>query len=138
MMDFDKIITATPINRQTAKQMGGGINFDNSKLVPKHILCVFDCPPIADIPLVTRKSPTFRDFTGHKLGMLTVMGLSAAGENATGKGRWVVRCQCGSFGHLTAKAIKNGNIEMCQACLHIKKMREGRYSKKTKESKADE
>lgn len=65
-------------------------------------------------------TPGFIDLTGRKKGRFTVLGLMA-GE----KGKWVVRCVCGTYTTRSAKSIKsvetnpNAELDACRHCMHI-------------------
>lgn len=111
------IAARSPINRTAALVVSRGVRYEmNSKITtPEYV-----GPP----PIVPRHKhpnvPSFIDLTGRKKGRLTVIGLMAEV-----KGRWVVRCICGTYTTRSAKSIKssdtnpNANYDACRECMHL-------------------
>lgn len=74
-------------------------------------------------PLPIRQFPGFKqhDLTGRKSGRYTVIGCAIfVPKNhltSTNNIRWVVKCSCGRYGHLTTKGVKNNSPNtMCSEC----------------------
>nr|CAC9204713.1 Uncharacterised protein [Escherichia coli] len=57
--------------------------------------------PLKDLAL----DPSFVDLTGRKKGRFTVIGLMKEKK----KGRWLVRCVCGTYTTRSAKSIKGAD-----------------------------
>ncbi|NEG94094.1 hypothetical protein [Leclercia adecarboxylata] len=115
MANFGDIHRA-PINKTAALVTGKGFSYE-----PDCIICTpeFVGPPeIADVRDLLR-NPSFIDLTGRKKGRFTVIGLMKEG-----RGKWVVRCVCGTYTIRNAKAIKgadsnpNAHIDACRRCMH--------------------
>lgn len=97
-----------PINRTAALVVSKGTHFHPNKKVQT-----------ADqkTPIRTRKVPlNIENLTGRRRGRFTVLGL-AEGM----KGRWVVRCDCGTYSLRRSKAINNpeNDQDRCEECRHL-------------------
>lgn len=104
MKDFEFTATHVPIDMTARKVVSKGINFDKNEFVSKHKFKYH-----SDLPLIINnqlpKDPSFIDFTGLKVGNLSVIGLV---KNSYGiRGKWLVKCNCGIYEVRTSKAIKN-------------------------------
>ena len=123
---FDKLAVSRPVNRQSATVAGSG----GSHYSPKIKTCervYSDIPVHSDVPakMVQNlpKAPTFTDLTGRKFGKFTVVGYLGK-LNPKVKGKWQVRCVCGSYEQRTAKAICSAiagvpgteSTAMCLSC----------------------
>jgi len=56
----------------------------------------------------------FVDLTGQVFGSLTV--LQRVGNGATGKARWLCRCECGRTTESYGQDLRRGKSGVCQAC----------------------
>lgn len=80
----------------------------------------------SDLPLPTRAASGPFVLTGRVFGRLTVVGLGVTPPGRRVKeGRWVVRCQCGSYSHRKAKSLREGASLMCSRCRKVEFMRAG-------------
>lgn len=114
---MERIGASNPIDKTAAMVVSKGYQYEPdinaSKVNP------YD----SELPLPTRvvskamtQSPYFTDLKGHKLGRLTVLGLSQ-----DHKGLWIVRCQCGIYSARNKKSLLNSkNInDRCNRCNHL-------------------
>jgi len=104
----------TAINKTAALVVGAGTHYEPNKKVQTND---------SDLPIATRPftkaelgQSCFIDLTGARVGRFTVIG--AARDF---KGRWVVRCDCGTYSTRKVKAIKNAeNIQdRCEHCRYL-------------------
>lgn len=104
----------TAINKTAALVVGTGTHY-----VPNKKVLAND----SDLPIATRlltkaelRQSCFIDLAGARVGRFTVIG--AARDFS---GRWVVRCDCGTYSTRKTKAIKNSkNIQdRCEHCRHL-------------------
>lgn len=113
---WDAVLASTPLNTTAARVTSKGFQY---QVTAKFSEQSWDAPP----PLVriTRKltaNASFTDFTGRRVGRLTVIGLAADGV-------WVCRCSCGRYVGRRAKGIKKNSAEaMCNHCDYARKLRE--------------
>lgn len=103
-----------PVNKTAATVTSRGVHYDPDKIVQTND---------SDLPIATRpftkeelKQKSFVDLTGRRVGRFSVIG--AARDF---KGRWVVRCDCGTYSTRRAKSIKNPeNVQdRCEHCRHL-------------------
>lgn len=123
MTDFDRIAASSPLNAQAGASASKGTDysFSTSRMT-------FDvCPPLADdvaILCMKASAPDMVDYTGKKLGRLTVVGLMKKPKDVA-KGwpaRWVCRCVCGSLVGIKTAHLKAG-MDRCDACVQTALMR---------------
>lgn len=123
------IAALSPINKTAARVVSKGVSYEmTSKIaVPEYV-----GPP----PTIPRHKlpdcPSFVDLTGKEKGRLKVIGLMAEE-----KGRWVVRCSCGTYTTRSAKSIKsidynlNAKFDACRECMHFVHMKREEIYRRT-------
>jgi hypothetical protein len=84
-------------------------------------------PPMIDLKRVKWPGDPPKDWTGHRLGRLTVVGYWGANMNRNGEGtckhQWICRCVCGKYTMRNARTIKKAQErskvhDMCDLCRH--------------------
>lgn len=109
----DPVLRA-PVDRVAARVIRPGVKYEPAKRIQ-----TADQPTPFQVVKLTQshlRNPSFKDFTGRRVGRLTVYGLS------TDSGRWACRCDCGTYTLRTAKSIRNPNnatIDRCEHCRHL-------------------
>lgn len=109
-------VPSNPINKTAALVVSRGIGYEPN--------CKIQVPEYVGPPLMVKKSDHprasgFIDLTGMRKGRLTVIGLMLEM-----KGRWVVRCVCGTYTTRSAKSIKSvdsnprAQYDACRECMH--------------------
>lgn len=137
-MDFDRLATSAPLNRQAAQDY----NATGDGWAPERKANVirFDGPPpLAPITASHRRNPSFVDQTGRRVGRLVVLGRidrDAAGiVNRDDRGAaWAVRCNCGAYEYRRAKKLKTytaDGFHMCSDCSYVEDLKAGRVRTKT-------
>lgn len=108
MIDYDKLKTAKPANKQAAI-----VTSKSEEYIPdkKVVVLEWDSPPPLRAPPLE-----VRHLIGKKVGRLTVIGLSEK------RGVWVCRCACGKYVSRKAKSIGNPNNDKdrCEQCRHVR------------------
>lgn len=121
-----KIGNSKPINKTAALVIGKGEQYKS----PKKINAKHSYAPIKTRPITLNElnAEGFIDLTSHKVGRLTVVGLSAEKP-----GRWVCRCSCGMYTERKSKAIKNKNnyVDMCEECRHLVWLKRAEHYRRT-------
>ena len=65
-------------------------------------------------------APSLTDLTGRKKGRFTVVGMAAEG-----KGKWVVRCVCGTYTIRSSQSVKSvdknplAHFDACRECMNL-------------------
>jgi len=110
------ISSRAPINKLAAIVTASGFSYQpNCKVQVQEYVGPPEMVPKYKHP----KIDSFKDLTGIKKGRFTVIGLMA-----NEKGKWVVRCVCGTYTTRSAKAIKsvdknpNAHLDACRECMH--------------------
>ena len=119
----------SPVNKTAALVVSKGIHYEMNckiqtpefigppKMIPRHLL---------------PKTPSFIDLTGRQKGRLKVIGLMAEE-----KGKWVVRCVCGTYTIRSSKAIlsietnPNAMFDACRECMHFAQMKRHEVYRRT-------
>lgn len=132
-MDFDRIATAAPLDRQASVARDGSGDLWQAKVPEWH--AHWNAPPLAERPM----PPQTPDLSGRKFGRLTVIRYHRAHKH---KGaQWLVRCTCGAYELRCTAVIKaEANPDhCCQACDWLKHINWRRNGSNTAETrKADE
>ena len=131
-MSFDRIITSTPINKTSAIIRDG--RGEEDPYAKKAENKGFRFAPYLlekDICRHAKKGRSrnneFVDYTGIKLGRLTVLGIidkkkSGLSLRESSGVRWSVKCICGSYSLFKTKTIRmalgNKPRTMCSRCEH--------------------
>lgn len=121
-MNWDRVITSSPINADAAKAASGGGEQPREFKSSSSLTSRTPLPMLASIT-------SGIDYTGHKRGRLTVVGLldkRKAGVSGEG-GRWVVRCACGLYEVRRAAFLLRGDEAdcMCSVCRNRRRMLNG-------------
>lgn len=129
--NWDALVTSAPANAQAAKDAGA----KGGAFVPRKT--IYDATNVYSelAPLPTRRvdaailnNGEFKDYTGLRVGKLTVIGLSAL--TGSSSARWVVRCVCGIYEHRKTSRIKtmtpDDRSAQCQQCDYVAGIRSGR------------
>lgn len=123
---YDRIAASAPVNSTAAKVTGSGEGWNPAARIQDWYQ---DQPP-------TRKAAPngsvheWRDYTGEKVGSLTVLGV-LDDKNPNRKLVWVCRCVCGSFCTRKSRSIKNGLergntfVATCGRCDYQRALRTG-------------
>ncbi|ECC4541287.1 hypothetical protein C2920_21680 [Salmonella enterica] len=105
-----------PINKMAAIVTGKGFEYQpNCQINCDEYVGPPETVPVKDLAL----NSSFVDLTGRKKGRFTVIGLMKEK-----KGRWLVRCVCGTYTTRSAKSIKgadrnpNAHLDACRRCMH--------------------
>lgn len=123
---MDDIHARVPVDRLSARVIAQGVHFEPEKQVtandsetPHRI--------VTDLRHLLQQ-PWFEDLTGRRVGRFTVIGLAA-----DFKGRWVVRCDCGTYSTRRAKAIRNpeNGQDRCEHCRHLAYLKRSDYRQQT-------
>lgn len=109
-------IHRVPINKTAAIVTGKGVEYQpNCQINCDEYVGPPETVPVKELAL----NPSFVDLTGRKKGRFTVIGLMK-----DKKGRWLVRCVCGTYTTRSAKSIKgadsnpNAHLDACRRCTH--------------------
>lgn len=86
------------------------------------------------------KMPRYKDLTGEKFGMLTVLEYAGAeGRHVSGKrqARWLCRCECGKLRVVVKERLRRGTVTTCgsRAC-KLKSIRATRAAKRAEQTVA--
>lgn len=123
---MDDVHARVPVDRVAVRVTGGGVHFYPNKKIQ-----TADSPvPIAirEINRSERANPEFVDLTGSRIGRFTVIG---AAKYVLG--RWVVRCDCGTYSLRSSRAIKNAanSQDRCEQCRHLAALKREEYYRRT-------
>ena len=118
---FHEVPKLHPVDKQAALVTSNGVRYKpRKKIFHKHMAW-------RDVPLPTFPYPRVGAVLepGFRVGRLVVVGYGGAGSTCA---RWVVRCDCGAYGHqkhrwLTSEAAKAR--AMCPACDHMAELKAG-------------
>ncbi len=110
-MESSEIVKRIPVNKTAAIVVSKGVEY----VAPKKVLT-----GDSDVPMPTRRPPKDAlDLSGVRRCRLVVIGLSSDVA-----GKWVCRCDCGTYVYRSAKAIKNErNNDRCEQCRHLAHLR---------------
>lgn len=117
-----------PINKTAALVVGKGIDWTPNKKI---------LTADSDFPLTIRsmigENPQaihmVQTLVGKRCGRLTILGLSN-----DYKGKWVVRCQCGTFTLRNKKVLtnpENMKIDCCENCRHLLYIKRAEHFRRT-------
>lgn len=116
-----------PVDRVAARVVGKGVDWTPNKRIQ-----TADSETPLPTAIIERMNPQARTVAetviGRRCGRLTVLGLSA-----DRKGRWVVRCQCGTYTLRTYKAITNpaNTVDCCEQCRHLLYLKRAEIHRRT-------
>jgi hypothetical protein len=131
-MDFDRIASSAPINRDAAVAFGGSGEHYQPK--PGSLEPIWDVPPKLKAPPADAPQ-----LVGLRKGNLTVLGMWADNPLSGHIGKWVVRCVCGNYTIRKSRALRNPeNIDdMCSHCDHVRRLRETSSDKRIMQIRAE-
>lgn len=115
---WDAILASAPLNATAGSVTGKGYVYEPAKKVT-HL--EWDVPPpLVPVGRQHARNPSFTDFTGHRYGRLTVLGMirdtSVSGDSGA---QWVCRCACGKYVARRAKSVRKANPDdRCSLCQH--------------------
>ena len=85
---------------------------------------------IKSLPDKVLKDPNFKDYTGHKYGNFTVVGML----HDVKFDKWVLRCSCGMYEIRRTSRINKPperfSQEVCQSCLDLARLQHKDFYKK--------
>ena len=108
--DYDDIIRSEPIDRLSRRVISKGIDYSYNKV--GNLFFEF-CPPTKKFP-----GPKEHDLTGKRFGRFVVIGYTHYSS-----GRWVVRCDCGTYEIRRSIGLKNLNRALCCKCQQIERIK---------------
>jgi hypothetical protein len=110
MRDID---TYLPVNK-LAKFVVSKNREHGSRFYCKDVIC-----SMAPLPFKGHNGPAEHDLTGRRVGRFVVLGVALFLAGKKRERRWVVKCVCGRYQMLSAKAIKKKHDFM--ACVECNK-----------------
>jgi hypothetical protein len=123
---LDRIPASVPVNRQAAVVIGKGVHWEPAKT----LIQPWDAWQETPLPIFPLTSSGAVNLAGLRVGRLTVLGFGGSGgKGISHRGRWVVRCTCGMYGHHKAKFLRSENAKisaMCPKCHYLVKLKAGR------------
>jgi hypothetical protein len=122
MADWDRILSAAPLNAEAARVTG-----ENRE--PVGFRKALPDPHLRDGPHLLRPipdDPKFVDLTGQRFGALVVRGLAEGLRQSTTGTAWAVRCDCGAYTVRRSAGLKAGRSVACSECTHAEEVRQGR------------
>jgi len=121
----ERVITSSPVDKQASLVMGKATDPGPSKVRQR---AKFDTPPPC---LPIPNSQNFTDFTGAKIGQLTVVGYLGSQPHtkaSRAKGaRWLVQCSCKTYEYRSTKSLRGENTTeepACWDCQYLNHLRE--------------
>lgn len=96
------------VNRQAALMRAKGVKLEEVE-PSSHVYHSMTCPPLrgkAWLNKVRGLTPSFIDYTGARMGRLTVVGISTAARKNNAGVCWAVRCDCGAYEHRHARSLR--------------------------------
>ena len=132
MMDWNRLVSSTPVNALAARQTARGQAWDPSVKITDWL----ENKPLMhpeSIIAPLRADGNFVDFTGVEFGRLVVLGLMNRDADNAGNypGKWVCRCRCGYFCTRSSKSLKvaarGGNtfVDRCGRCNYQRRLATG-------------
>ncbi len=126
--DFDTVAPLQPLDEVAGRVTSKGEHFDfemSSGQVHASVPL-----PVRRVERLDKCKPNFRDFTGVRVGRLTVLGISTI--KVKDRMRWVVKCLCGSYEVRKARSLTryidglNLNEPRCAWCEKTVQLQNGR------------
>jgi len=121
MVDFDRIISSTPLNATAARQLSRGVHYESKNNLQHRWLA----PPLMRDLRAHLNLPGFVDLTGQTFGRLKALGIWSRPDRVS-KSRpalWVCRCACGSYCGVKSKMLRNGTSDRCAECRNTRNLR---------------
>lgn len=125
---FDRLAACAPLNKTSALVTGRGTGWEPAK----RVISDTDAWQENPLPLFPLDNPQAKaiahDLVGRRLGWLTVVGYG--GRRSTSKSAkavWVVRCDCGMYGHRKYRSLqKETGCDMCPNCDYLQELKAGK------------
>jgi hypothetical protein len=123
-VDYGVLAASTPVNAQAARDYNARGECERERnLDPGQVDQLFRLRDVERNGTDTLcKQPSFEDFTGRRIGRLTVVGRSGKKDRGT---RWLVRCDCGRYEGRRTKTLKNLRSDRCSECDRLDQIRKG-------------
>jgi hypothetical protein len=135
-MDFDKLLTSLPVNKQAAMHLAkNGEHYNPTRNVAQRAYSdlEMDALPIRDATTGERQNPSFTDLTGFEWGRFKVVGLLDCAKTGVGTGngggaRWVCRCACGQYEVRQTKVVRRADPDngACATCQYQRDLKAGK------------
>lgn len=124
---FDKLISSTPVNKAAARVLGRGVHWEPERELIRPQDAWQEHPlPLMPMPI---QSTWPAHLAGTRVGRLRIVGYGGSiGGHGRGGGRWVVRCDCGMYGHQRSKVLQDPVFvphAMCPKCNYLEQMKLG-------------
>jgi hypothetical protein len=132
-MDFDRIATSAPLDRQASVARDGSGDLWEAKIPDFHPH--WDTPPLPEKPM-PGGTP---DLSGMKVGRMVVVRFHRTHHKRGAQ--WLVRCSCGAYELRQTSAVKKTDDpdHCCYACQRVNNLRKRAASPATMaRRKADE
>lgn len=123
-MDFDRIASSAPLNRDASVVRDGSGDLWEAK-IPETVNRWIAPPPIKSLASLGEIGQAMaRELIGRRCGRLTVLGIWAE-TNPKKNSVWVVRCDCGYYEGRKAKALRGAFAHQlaCTACDALESLR---------------
>lgn len=115
-----------PINRLTAIVVSRGERWKPRKQLYQSWFAWRDVPiPVLPYPVGSAGGQGME--IGFRAGRLVVVGYGGSSSDGA---KWVVRCDCGAYGHQKARWLRSEAAKeraACPACDHLIELKSGRY-----------
>ncbi len=110
----DIIYLSVPVDAKAAIVTGKGVHYEPNYKTNEY--CTESPYPLEMVQL-KKNHP---NLIGAKFGWFTVIGL-AKKTNQMSRGKWVVRCVCGTYAYRQSKSIRNpdNSHDCCRDCRHL-------------------
>ncbi|ASL39303.1 MULTISPECIES: hypothetical protein [Acetobacter] len=125
---FDHLAALAPLNRTAAVVVGRGTGWAPAKKV----IHDHDAWQENPLPVITPEGETAqaiaKGLIGTRHGYLTVIGYGGKrSKSKSAKAVWVVRCDCGMYGHHKMRALSNPDKSrmMCPNCDYLHELKAG-------------
>ena len=124
-MGFDEMhtIPRDSVAARVVYHKGVSYEADVRSRTEKHQDVPHEMRDIGSLPFKVRNDPNFRDYTGHRFGDFTVVGMLKAEKFD----KWVMRCVCGCYEIRRTYSINRGEHNFaagrCQSCMDLARIK---------------
>jgi hypothetical protein len=119
-----RVATSAPVNQTAARVLSKGTHWEPG--LPVGGARIWQDTPLPVLPRPTRGNPDLLK-DGFRVCRLTVIGYGGSSDSRGA--RWVVRCDCGSYGYQRSKFLRSENARtfgMCPRCQYVQDLKTGR------------